>query len=68
MHHPPWTGLTQRDTIFPLFIFIAGLSFPFSMAKQLARGRPRAQITLRTIRRMAILVLLGMLFLYFGSR
>ena len=62
MHHPPWIGLTQRDTIFPLFIFIAGLSFPFSMAKQLARGRTRAQITLRTIRRMAILVLLGMLF------
>ena len=22
MHHPPWIGLTQRDTIFPLFIFI----------------------------------------------
>ena len=27
MRHPPWIGLTHHDTIFPLFIFIAGVSF-----------------------------------------
>ena len=62
MRHPPWMGLTQHDTIFPLFIFIAGLSFPFSMAKQLERGRTKAQIAWRSLRRLVALVLLGMVF------
>ena len=62
MRHPPWMGLTHHDTIFPLFIFIAGLSFPFSMAKQLANGRTKAQIAWRVLRRAAMLVLLGMVY------
>ncbi len=62
MRHPPWMGLTHHDTIFPLFIFIAGLSFPFSMAKQLANGRTKAQIAWRILRRAAMLVLLGMVY------
>ena len=28
MGHVSWNGLTQHDTIFPLFLFIAGVSFP----------------------------------------
>lgn len=39
MHHVAWDGLTHHDTIFPLFIFIAGVSFPFSYAKQVSVGR-----------------------------
>ena len=62
VRHPPWMGLTHHDTIFPLFIFIAGLSFPFSMAKQLANGRTKAQIVWRVLRRAAMLVLLGMVY------
>ena len=34
MKHVEWNGLAQHDTIFPLFLFIAGVSFPFSLAKQ----------------------------------
>ena len=60
MHHPRWIGLTHHDTIFPLFIFIAGLSFPFSMSKQLERGRTKAQIAWRSLRRLAALALLGL--------
>ena len=62
MRHPEWIGVTQHDTIFPLFIFIAGLSFPFSMAKQLANGRTKTAIALRILKRMALLFLLGMVF------
>ena len=43
-----------------LFIFIAGLSFPFSMSKQLNRGRTKSQIAWRSLRRLAALVLLGL--------
>jgi len=67
MAHPPWIGLTHHDTIFPLFLFIAGLSFPFSMAKQVACGRSKARIALRVLRRLAALVLLGMVYERFFS-
>lgn len=59
MQHASWHGLTQHDTIFPLFLFIAGVSFPFSFAAQVAKGRTRVQICLKLFSRAATLVLLG---------
>jgi predicted acyltransferase len=35
LHHSVWNGFTFYDMIFPLFIFIAGISMPFSFGKQL---------------------------------
>ena len=37
MGHVAWNGLRHHDTIFPLFLFLAGVSFPFSFAKQRER-------------------------------
>ena len=34
--HPEWYGFHFYDMIFPLFLFIAGISFPFSLAKRTA--------------------------------
>ena len=31
MGHADWNGFFHHDTIFPLFLFIAGISFPFSL-------------------------------------
>ena len=62
MRHVKWHGLTQHDTIFPLFLFLAGVSFPFSYAAQVAKGRTRAQICLKLFRRAAALVLLGAIY------
>ena len=59
MHHAKWSGLLHHDTIFPLFLFIAGISFPFSYAKQLSNGRTRGQIYKKIITRGITLVLLG---------
>ncbi len=59
MSHVGWNGLHHHDTIFPLFIFIAGISFPFSLAKQRGRGDDTVSIYLRILKRMAMLVLLG---------
>lgn len=60
MEHVSWNGLKHHDTIFPLFLFIAGISFPFSLAKQQSQGRTSAQIYLKIIRRGFFLVLLGL--------
>lgn len=60
MAHVPWAGLSHHDTIFPLFLFLAGVSWPFSLAAQVDRGRPTRLIHRKIIFRMATLVILGM--------
>ena len=49
MKHVPWAGLAQHDTIFPLFLFLAGVSWPFSLASQEAKGRTPWQIHRKVI-------------------
>ncbi|WP_455787677.1 DUF5009 domain-containing protein, partial [Parabacteroides goldsteinii] len=45
MNHAKWgAGFTFEDIIFPLFLFIAGISFPFSLEKQRERGMSEAAI------------------------
>ena len=61
MHHVAWDGLAHHDTIFPLFIFIAGVSFPYSYAKQVKIGKTRWQIYKKIFIRAAVLVFLGMI-------
>lgn len=69
MNHVEWHGLAHHDTIFPLFLFIAGISFPFSLAKQRANGKSESAIYKKIITRGLILVLLGCIYnglLYFN--
>ncbi|MDD4018099.1 MAG: DUF5009 domain-containing protein [Kiritimatiellae bacterium] len=42
--HVEWNGLRLEDTIFPLFLFLAGVSWPFSYAKQVERKTPTGRI------------------------
>ena len=62
--HVPWEGLQFMDTVFPTFLFMAGVSFPFSAAKSLERGMSRGQIARKALRRGITLILLG--FVYQG--
>lgn len=64
MGHASWDGFQHHDTIFPLFLYLAGVSFPFSLAKQRANGSTMKQVTLKIIRRCLTLILLG--FIYSG--
>ena len=58
--HVAWEGLRFEDTIFPLFLFIAGVSFPFSMAKRLLNGATKASLCWHSIRRGLTLMLFGL--------
>jgi len=60
MTHPEWNGFTCYDLIFPLFIFMAGVSMPFSFAKHVACGESRGQLYWKITRRAVLLVLLGL--------
>jgi predicted acyltransferase len=59
MTHVSWHGLRQHDTIFPLFLFLAGVSWPFSCASQQAKGVSTLGICLRIMKRALVLVFLG---------
>lgn len=62
--HVQWEGFHFWDLIFPLFIFIAGVSMTFSVDKAIARdGKLRAMI--RLVRRCFLLILLGIF--YYGG-
>jgi predicted acyltransferase len=58
--HPDWNGFHLYDLIFPLFLFMAGVSTPFSVGRELEKGKTRQQLLFRVIKRAFILVLLGL--------
>lgn len=62
MGHVAWNGLQHHDTIFPLFLFLAGVSFPFSLAKQRENGATKGKIYAKIFRRAAMLIFLGMVY------
>lgn len=58
--HPDWNGFHLYDLIFPLFLFMAGVSTPFSVGRELEKGKSKKQLVVRVIKRALILVLLGL--------
>src|SRR5512143_2786720 len=61
VEHRPWAGFTFYDLIFPLFLFIVGAVFPFSLLKRAERGQSMRRIHLHVLKRALILILLGVL-------
>jgi len=61
MKHPKWNGFTFYDFIFPLFLFIAGVSMAFSLNKGKEMGLSKAELYRKAFWRMLILVILGIL-------
>ena len=59
--HPEWHGFHLYDLIFPLFLFLAGVATPFSVGKELEKGKSRQQLLIRIVKRGLILVLLGII-------
>ena len=62
LEHPYWNGFTFYDLIFPLFIFLAGVSTPFSIGKALNDGKNKKEILLKVLKRGLILFLLGIVY------
>lgn len=59
--HPVWVGFTFYDFIFPLFLFIAGVSIPFSLSSALEKGVSKKELYKKAFVRMLLLIGLGML-------
>ncbi len=61
LRHARWHGWTFTDTIFPSFLWIAGVSLTLSLTKRLERGDSRARLLLHALRRALIIFALGLL-------
>ncbi|GEO06144.1 DUF5009 domain-containing protein [Adhaeribacter aerolatus] len=59
--HPAWHGFTFYDFIFPLFLFLAGVSLPFSLNRGLEMGLSKSDLYRKAFWRMVILIALGIL-------
>ncbi len=62
MEHVPWNGFHFMDLIFPLFLFIAGLSFPFSLDKKREKQESNRQIIGDLVKRTLKLIALGLIY------
>lgn len=60
--HPYWHGFHVYDLIFPLFLFLAGVSTPFSLGSRLEKGIHANQLVQKVVVRGLILVLLGIIY------
>lgn len=59
--HVRWEGLHFYDLIWPLFMFIVGVSIPLSIDKRKAEGTSKKKLYIHAIRRSLILFFLGMI-------
>jgi len=59
LEHAAWNGWTVTDLIFPLFLFLVGVSMMLSFPKRLARGSSRGELFGHVVRRAVALLLLG---------
>ncbi|MGN6616570.1 MAG: acyltransferase family protein [Ilyomonas sp.] len=62
LEHPAWNGFHFYDLIFPLFLFMAGVATPYSVGRELEKGKSRQQLLWRVVKRGLILVLLGVIY------
>jgi predicted acyltransferase len=69
MHHTDWNGITFYDMIFPIFLFVAGVSMPYSFDKKMSLAgvisprqlpvKEKQKIYLSMLKRTCILLFLG---------
>jgi predicted acyltransferase len=62
MDHVEWHGFHFFDMIFPLFLFIAGVSLPFSFARRKQCGDSMGKIYRHIFTRLFLLILLGAIY------
>lgn len=59
--HADWDGATATDMIFPMFLFLAGMSMAMSFASRVRSGQSRASLARHVLTRSLILLALGLL-------
>jgi predicted acyltransferase len=59
LRHAEWHGWTFTDTVFPFFLWIAGVAMTFSFSKRVDAGVNRRYLTFHALRRGSVIFALG---------
>ncbi len=62
MEHATWAGFHFEDLIFPLFMFISGVTIPLAVLSKLEKGSSKKGVILKIAKRMLLLIFLGVIF------
>ena len=62
LEHSAWNGFTFYDLIFPLFLFIVGLSMQFALGRRLEKGESKTAIHGHILKRTLVLIVLGLVY------
>ena len=65
MEHVEWDGFRFYDLIFPLFVFMSGVTIPYSVLSRKAKGASVSGLQWRIVKRSVILILIGLSFSVF---
>jgi predicted acyltransferase len=60
--HVEWEGFHFHDMIFPLFLFIMGVTTPFSLGRRREQGESRGALVRHVLERGLLLFLLGLVY------
>jgi predicted acyltransferase len=60
LEHAAWHGWTFTDTVFPFFLWIAGVALTLSFAKRVERGDGRAMLLFHVLRRSLLIFAVGL--------
>lgn len=60
LRHAAWHGWTFTDLVFPFFIWIVGVAMTLSTARRVERGENKTQLLIHTIKRAAIIFVIGL--------
>jgi predicted acyltransferase len=60
LRHAEWNGWTFTDTVFPFFLFVAGVSMAISVARRRAAGDAEGRMLADLARRAAVIFAVGL--------
>jgi predicted acyltransferase len=60
LDHAEWNGWTFTDTVFPFFVWIAGLAMTLSFGRRVEEGADRGKLFWHTLRRAALIFAVGL--------
>jgi predicted acyltransferase len=61
LQHSDWNGWTMTDTVFPSFLWIAGVAITLALGRRLEAGEARGKLLKIVLRRAVIIYVLGLL-------
>ncbi|HTV06679.1 MAG TPA: heparan-alpha-glucosaminide N-acetyltransferase domain-containing protein [Acidobacteriaceae bacterium] len=61
MNHSPWNGFTPTDLVFPVFLFVVGISIVLSWGAHQAHRTPRTVLVSHILRRTVLLFIFGLI-------